>query len=58
MSDTMHEKVITTDSLPARSFSYSSADQLITNHWHNSLEVLYIASGKMDTGINNAIYHL
>ena len=58
MSDTMLEKVITTDSLPARSFSYSSADQLITNHWHNSLEVLYIASGKMDTGINNAIYHL
>ena len=58
MSDTMHEKVITTDSLPARSFSYSSADQLITIHWHNSLEVLYIASGKMDTGINNAIYHL
>ena len=58
MSDTMHEKVITTDSLPARSLSYSSADQLITNHWHNSLEVLYIASGKMDTGINNAIYHL
>ena len=58
MSDTMHEKVITTDSLPARSFSYSSADQLITNHWHNSLEVLYIASGKLDTGINNAIYHL
>ncbi|MDY2593397.1 MAG: AraC family transcriptional regulator [Oliverpabstia sp.] len=58
MSDTMHEKVITTDSLPARSFSYSSADQLITNHWHNSLEVLYITSGKMDTGINNAIYHL
>lgn len=58
MSDTMHEKVITTDSLPARSFSYSSADQLITNHWHNSLEVLYIASGKMDTGINNSIYHL
>ena len=58
MSDTMHEKVITTDSLPARSFSYSSADQLITNHWHNSLEVLYIASGKMDTGINNSVYHL
>ena len=58
MSDTMHEKVITTDSMHARSFSYSSADQLITNHWHNSLEVLYIASGKMDTGINNAIYHL
>ena len=58
MSDTMHEKVITTDSLPARSFSYSSADQLITNHWHNSLVVLYIASGKMDTGINNSIYHL
>ena len=58
MSDTMHEKVITTDSLPARSFSYSSADQLITNHWHNSLEVLYITSGKMDTGINNSIYHL
>ena len=58
MSDTMHEKIITTDSLPARSFSYSSADQLITNHWHNSLEVLYIASGKMDTGINNSIYHL
>lgn len=58
MSDTMHEKVITTDSLPARSLSYSSADQLITNHWHNSLEVLYIASGKMDTGINNSVYHL
>lgn len=58
MSDTMHEKVITTDSLPARSLSYSSADQLIPNHWHNSLEVLYIASGKMDTGINNTIYHL
>ena len=58
MPDSLHEKVITTDSLPARSFSYTSPNQLITNHWHNSLEILYMASGKMDVGINNRTYAL
>lgn len=58
MPDSMHEKVITSESLPARSFSYISSSQLITNHWHNSLEILYIASGKMDVGINDKTYSL
>lgn len=58
MPDSLHEKVITTDSLPARSFSYTSPSLLITNHWHNSLEILYMASGKMDAGINNKTYTL
>lgn len=58
MPDSLHEKVIITDSLPARSFSYTSPSQLVTNHWHNSLEILYMASGKMDVGINNKIYAL
>lgn len=58
MPDSLHEKVITTDSLPARSFAYTSPSQLITNHWHNSLEILYMASGKMDVGINNKVYSM
>lgn len=58
MPDSLHEKVITTESLPARCFSYLSDSQLITNHWHNSLEMLYMDSGNMDVGINDKIYHL
>lgn len=58
MPDSLHEKVITTETLPARSFSYTSSSQLITNHWHNSLEILYMSSGKMDVGINNKTYSL
>lgn len=58
MPDSLHEKVITTEALPARSFSYLSSNQLITNHWHYSLEILYLESGKMDVGINNRVYSL
>lgn len=58
MPDSLHEKVITTEALPARSFSYLSSSQLITNHWHYSLEILYLESGKMDVGINNRVYSL
>lgn len=54
MPDSLHEKVITTEALPARSFSYLSSSQLITNHWHYNLEILYLESGKMDVGINIA----
>ncbi|NCB92926.1 MAG: cupin domain-containing protein [Clostridia bacterium] len=58
MSDSMHEKIVTTEALPAKSFAYASPNQFITNHWHNSLELLYLESGKMDVGINNKTYHL
>lgn len=54
----MHEKIKTTEALPARSFSYVSSSQLVTNHWHNSLELLYVDEGKIDVGINNRRYSL
>lgn len=58
MTDLQHEKVITTDSLPARFFFYNSSSQFVPSHWHNSLELLYMKSGLMDVGINSRTYAL
>lgn len=53
-----HENVITPQPLPAKFFYYSSASQLITRHWHNSLELLYMKSGVMNVVVNNDTYSL
>ena len=58
MNTNLHEKVQIKDNIPARGICYSSTNQLVTNHWHNSLELIVITEGIMEVGIGDDTYHL
>lgn len=58
MSERIHEKVITSAVIPARSLTLTSSNNIVVNHWHNSLELIYISQGKMDVGVNDKTYTL
>lgn len=58
MSELIHEKVITSAVIPARSLTLASSNNIVVNHWHNSLELIYISEGHMDVGVNDRIYSL
>lgn len=58
MNQTIHEKVHIKDNIPARGIHYYSTNQLVTNHWHNSLELIVVTEGTMEVGIGDDTYHL
>lgn len=58
MNQSLHEKVQTRDNLPARGITYTSTNQLVTNHWHNSLEIIVVSEGCMEVGIADDVYQL
>ena len=58
MNTNLHEKVQIKDNIPARGICYSSTNQLVTNHWHNSLELIVITEGIMEVGSGDDTYHL
>ena len=58
MQQNLHEKVQTRDNIPARGIHYSSSNQLVTNHWHNSLELIVVTEGCLELGIAEDIYHI
>lgn len=58
MSEHIHEKVITTAVIPARSLTLTSSNNIVVNHWHNSLELIYISEGHMDVGVNDKMYSM
>ena len=58
MSEHIHEKVVTSAIIPARSLTLTSSNNIVVNHWHNSLELIYISEGHMDVGVNDKMYSL
>ena len=58
MNTHLHEKVQIQDNLPAKGICYTSTNQLVTNHWHNSLEIIVITEGLMEIGIGDDTYHV
>ena len=58
MSEHIHEKVITSAVIPARSLTMTSSNNIVVNHWHNSLELIYISEGHMDVGVNDKMYSM
>lgn len=58
MSELIHEKVVTSAVIPARSLTMTSSNNIVVNHWHNSLELIYISEGHMDVGVNDKMYAL
>ncbi len=58
MQQNLHEKVQIKDNIPARGIHYSNANQLVTNHWHNSLEIITVTEGCLELGIAEDIYHI
>lgn len=58
MSERIHEKITTSAVIPARSLTLTSSNNIVVNHWHNSLELIYITEGCMDVGVNDKTYTL
>lgn len=53
MEKYIHEKIRTREDIQVRFDIYRDSNNLITNHWHNSMEIIYIREGCMDVTINN-----
>ena len=58
MEKYIHEEIQTREDIQVRFEAYRDSNNLITNHWHNSMEVLYICEGCMDVTINNSKHTL
>ena len=54
----IHENIQVEPEIQVRCFSYEDAGVLVPRHWHNSLEILYIAGGDMDIMINDSAFLL
>lgn len=44
----LHEEIRRTGNLPVWFLPYDGSDMFVTNHWHNSLEIVLIKSGQME----------
>lgn len=58
MDHFVHENVEIQPNLQVRFLIYEENSIFVTNHWHNSLEILYIKSGSMKVWINDNSYLL
>jgi AraC-like DNA-binding protein len=58
MSDFIHERVVTSESIPARCIYFSTSNAIVVNHWHDSLELIYLVDGRMSVGVDSKIYAL
>jgi AraC-like DNA-binding protein len=58
LNKSIHENIETQSDIQVRFFIYEDSSLLVTNHWHNSLEILLIKSGRMDVWINDTLCHL
>ena len=56
MDQNLHEKVRIKDNIPARGIFYRSSNQIVNNHWHNSLEIIAISEGCMEVGVADDIF--
>ena len=53
MEKYIHEEIQTSEDIQVHFRIYHDSNHLVTNHWHNSMEVVYICRGNMDVTINN-----
>ena len=53
-----HEKIRDDHQAKIRFSSYTTQDELIPVHWHNHLEILYIAKGHMTSYVGENTYEL
>lgn len=58
MGNYIHEDIQTREDIQVRFDIYQDTNNLITSHWHNSMEIVYICRGNMDITINNQKYFL
>jgi AraC-like DNA-binding protein len=58
MEKYLHEEVQTREDIQVRFDTYRDSNHLITNHWHNSMEIICICEGCMDVTINNSKFIL
>lgn len=58
MDYSLHENVKIQPDIQVRFIIYEDSSLLITNHWHNSLEILLIRSGGMNVWVNDNLYRL
>lgn len=54
MEKYIHEEIKTREDIQVRFDTYRDSNHLITNHWHNSMEIVCICEGCMDVTINNS----
>lgn len=54
----IHEQIQTSAALPMRFQIYSTEGELISMHWHNSMEIIYILDGFMDVTVKDHITRL
>lgn len=53
MREHTHENVQIQPNIQVHFLTYEDSNLLVNNHWHNSLEILLIKSGKMNVWIND-----
>ncbi|NLL76323.1 MAG: AraC family transcriptional regulator [Clostridiales bacterium] len=58
MEKYIHEEIQTREDIQVRFETYRDSNHLITNHWHNSMEIICICEGCMDVTINNSRFTL
>ena len=58
MADYMHEEILTREDIQVRFEVYRDSSHLITSHWHNSMEIVYVCQGRMDVTINHSEFSL
>lgn len=58
MTQYTHEEVQTEASIHVKFMIYEDSNHLITEHWHRSMEIVYLYQGEMDVTINSKKYRL
>lgn len=58
MKEHTHENVQIQPNIQVHFLTYEDSNFLVNNHWHNSLEILLIKSGKMNIWINDHLTQL
>jgi len=53
MKELTHESIHIQSDIQMRFLTYQDSNLLVNNHWHNSLEILLIKSGKMNIWVND-----
>lgn len=58
MNQGHHEQIMELPDLPIMYKVYENNGQLITNHWHESLEIIYVVYGHMEVYMQDKIHQL
>ena len=58
MTQYTHEEVQTESAIHVKFMIYEDSNHLVTEHWHRSMEVVYLYEGEMDVTINSRKYKL